>query len=50
VWGTELVMLPALRVTPPAWRWGAKEIAIDAFHHGVYVIATDAAYRALGRR
>jgi hypothetical protein len=49
VWGTELAMLPALRVTPPAWRWGAKEIAIYAFHHGVYVIATDAAYRALGR-
>jgi len=50
VWGSELVMLPALRVAPPVWRWGAKEIAIDVFHHGVYVTATDAAYRALGRR
>lgn len=50
VWGSELMMLPALRVAPPPWRWGAKEIAIDAFHHGVYVTATDAAYRALGGR
>jgi hypothetical protein len=50
VWGSALVMLPALRVAPPPWRWGAKEIAIDAFHHGVYVTAADAAYRALGHR
>jgi hypothetical protein len=49
VWLTELVMLPALGVAPPVWKWGAKEIAIDALHHGVYVAATDAAYRALGR-
>lgn len=48
VWGAALVMLPALGVSPPPWRWGAKAIAIDAFHHGVYAAATDAAYRALG--
>jgi len=49
VWGAALVMLPALRVAKPFWRWGAKAVAIDAFHHGVYAAATDGAYRLLER-
>jgi len=47
VWGAEQVMLPALGVAKPFWRWGAKEVAIDAFHHGVYAAATDGAYRLI---
>ena len=47
VWGTELVMLPAVGAAPPVTRWGAKEIAIDVLHHAVYVVVADAAYRAL---
>src|SRR4051812_24596609 len=47
VWGSEQVMLPALGVSPPLTEWGAEEIAIDAFHHVVYVSATGAAYEAL---
>jgi hypothetical protein len=50
VWGNEQVMLPALDVAPPITMWGAKEIAIDAFHHLVYVTATGAAYEALAHR
>ncbi len=49
VWGSEQVMLPALDVAPPSWTWGAKEVAIDAFHHIVYVAATSAAYELLDR-
>ncbi len=49
VWGTEQVMLPALGVAPPFWQWGAKEVAIDAFHHLVYAGATGVAYAALDR-
>src|SRR4051794_25446974 len=49
VWGASLIMLPALAIAKPFWRWGAKEVAIDAFHHTVYVAATDGAYRLLGR-
>lgn len=48
VWGASLVMLPALGIAKPFWRWGAKEVAIDALHHTIYVTATDGAYRALG--
>jgi hypothetical protein len=47
VWGAQQVMLPALGVARPFWRWGAKEVAIDAFHHGVYAAATDGAYRLI---
>jgi len=49
VWGASLVMLPALGVAKPFWRWGAKAVAIDAFHHVVYAAATDGAYRLLER-
>jgi hypothetical protein len=49
LWGSEQVMLPALGVAPPLWRWGAAEVAIDAWHHLVYTLATSAAYEALGR-
>ncbi len=49
VWGSEQVMLPALDVTPPLTEWGAEEIAIDTFHHLVYVTATGLAYTLLDR-
>jgi hypothetical protein len=40
VWGSELVMLPALEVAPPAVFWRKEEVAIDVFHHLVYATAT----------
>lgn len=49
IWGAEQVMLPTLGVAPPFWEWGVKEVAIDAFHHLVYVTATGAAYSLLNR-
>jgi hypothetical protein len=42
-------MLPALDVAPPLTEWGAKEVAIDAFHHLVYATATGFAYAILDR-
>lgn len=50
VYGTEQVMLPELDVAPPATEWGAKEVAIDLWHHLVYALATAAAYERLERR
>ncbi len=50
VWGSELVMLPALEVAPPIKEWEGKELAIDAFHHLVYASATSLAYGFLDRR
>jgi len=47
VWGGELVMLPALDVAPALWESPKEEVAIDAFHHAVYVIATGLAFAAL---
>jgi hypothetical protein len=49
VWGSALVMLPALEVAPPVVFWKKKEIAIDVFHHLVYAAATGAAYKLLSR-
>lgn len=47
VWGSSLVMLPALDVAPPVWQQEPKEVAIDAFHHLVYAGATSTAYALL---
>jgi hypothetical protein len=49
VWGTGLIMLPALDVAPPVTRWGTREIAVDAWHHAVYALATSMAYTWLDR-
>ena len=50
VWGSAQVTLPALDVAPPAIFWPKQEIAIDAFHHTVYAIATGVAYELLSSR
>ena len=47
VWGSEQVALPALDIAPPAIFWAPREIAIDAFHHMVYAMATGMAYELL---
>lgn len=50
VWGAEQVVLPATGAAPPATQWGAKEVAVDLWHHLVYVAATSAVYAWLDRR
>ncbi len=48
VWLTEQVELPLLGVAPPSWTWGAKEVAIDFWHHITYASGTVAAYALIG--
>jgi hypothetical protein len=47
IYGAAQVTLPALEVVPPSIFWGAREVAIDAFHHAVYAAATGAAYAVI---
>ncbi|MCA1676086.1 MAG: hypothetical protein LC799_29235, partial [Actinobacteria bacterium] len=50
VWGFELVMLPSLEIgVPPVWKWGAKEVLVDALHHLASAGATSGAYELLER-
>lgn len=49
VWGSALVTLPMFDVAPPVTMWDRKDIAIDVWHHLVYVTATAVAYEALDR-
>lgn len=44
VFGTALVMLPALKLAPPVKEWKPEEIAFDALHHAVYAATAGAAY------
>ena len=50
IYGAAQVTLPALEITSPSIYWGAREIAIDAFHHAVYAAATSLAYTAITSR
>ncbi|HEY3612311.1 MAG TPA: hypothetical protein VGK92_01325 [Gaiellales bacterium] len=50
VWGSSQAMLPSLKLAPPAWDGDPVEVAIDAFHHLVYAVATGLAFAALEQR
>jgi hypothetical protein len=50
IWGSAQVTLPALETAPPIIFWSKEEIAIDAFHHTVYAVATAIAYELLTSR
>ncbi len=49
VWGSSLVMLPALDVAPAPWKQPASGLATDAFHHMVYAVGTSLAYTLIDR-
>lgn len=49
VWGSSLVMLPALDIAPVPWKQPPSGVAMDAFHHMVYAVGTSAAYAAIDR-
>jgi len=49
VWGSSMVVLPSLRVSPPPTELGAAQLAIDGFHHAVYAVATSLAYTFIDR-
>ncbi|MBI2167948.1 MAG: hypothetical protein HYU28_00375 [Actinobacteria bacterium] len=48
VWLTEQVELPLLKIAPWSWTWGAKEVAIDLWHHVAYATGAVAAWVLLG--
>ena len=47
VWGAEQVVLPALDVSAPVFKYGGKATATDLLHHTVYAAATGAAFALL---
>ena len=47
LWGSAIVTLPKFDAAPPLTQWSAEEVAIDLFHHAVYVTAAAAAYELL---
>jgi len=49
LWGSALYSLPKYEVAPPVIEWEAKDIAIDVFHHLVYVGTTALAYELIDR-
>ena len=49
LWGSAVVTLPKYDVAPPVTEWSAEDIAIDLFHHAVYISAAAKAYELLGR-
>lgn len=46
---TALTIEPDFEVTPPVNEWSKKEIAIDALHHVVYVVAAGLVFDAINK-
>lgn len=44
MWGHGLILLPALKVADPPWKWKRSDILLDAFHHAILAIVTVLAY------
>ena len=49
LWGSALYTLPKYEVAPPITQWGKEDVAIDVFHHLVYVSAAAVAFELLDR-
>jgi hypothetical protein len=49
LWGSALYTLPRYEVAPPVTQWGAEDVAIDVFHHLVYVTTAALAFELLER-
>ena len=49
LWGSALYSLPKYEVAPPVIEWAAEDVAIDVFHHLVYVGTTALAFELLDR-
>jgi hypothetical protein len=49
LWGSALYTLPKYEAAPPATEWGREEIAIDVFHHLVYIGTAAIAFELLDR-
>jgi hypothetical protein len=47
IFGTALIMEPALDVAPPVKEWEPKTIAIDVVHHAVYAAVAGLVYDAI---
>lgn len=47
IWGTAVTIQPKLDIAPPLSEWESKDIAIDLFHHAVYVIVAGLVYDAI---
>jgi hypothetical protein len=50
VWGTALVMLPAMKLAPPVRKWGGKALASDLAQHAAYAVAAGITYDRLATR
>jgi hypothetical protein len=47
--GGSTLIFRRLDLAPPPWRRGARQLAIDVVHAGVYSVATNTAYELLDR-
>jgi hypothetical protein len=50
VWAWAYLMLPALKIYEPIWRYPPKTLAVDLSHHLVYGLSLAGAYAAIAER
>ena len=47
LWGTAITIEPNLDIAPPITEWEPKDIAVDIFHHAVYVLVAGLVYDSI---
>lgn len=47
IWGTSMLMLPAIKAAPPVTEESPEEIGVDGIHHAVYAITAGVVYDAM---
>jgi len=50
IWIGGMILLPALKVSSPPWKWGAKSLTMDGLLHVVYALGAGIVYGLIGRR
>lgn len=50
IYYTALTIQPDFEVSPPIQEWSKKDIAIDAFHHAVYVTVAGLVFDAIDKK
>lgn len=49
IWTAGMLLLPAMKLSSPPWKWGAKSLAIDGAFHVVYAVGAGMCFSCLSR-
>ncbi len=49
IWTAGMLLLPAMKLSSPPWKWGGSSLAIDGAFHAVYAVGAGICFACLSR-